>query len=108
MEHSPPREETPGLPPAVTHPGDSGSLTAPHEQSLFEPAGKGWFAAWDRIPLYLRILGAVILGVLVGLVPHALEYVQGYPHERALAFVGALEIPSKLVLRLLGALAAPL
>jgi Na+/H+-dicarboxylate symporter len=52
------------------------------------------FAAWHGVPLYLRILGAVILGVLVGVLlgPNA----------------APLQIPSRLVLRLLGALAAPL
>ena len=49
---------------------------------------------WQRIPLYLRILGGCLLGLVVGL---ALG-------ERA----AGLELPSKLVLQLLGALAAPL
>jgi Na+/H+-dicarboxylate symporter len=49
---------------------------------------------WRELPLYARILAAVALGVLVGL---ALG-----EHARA------LEIPAKLVLRLLGALAPPL
>lgn len=51
-------------------------------------------AWWHRTPLYLRILGAVVLGVVTGLIlgPYA----------------GPLEIPSRLVLRLLGALAPPL
>lgn len=52
------------------------------------------FAAWHGVPLYLRILGAVFLGVLVGLLLQK--------------NAGPLEIPSRLVLRLLGALAAPL
>ena len=51
----------------------------------------GW---WHGTPLYLRILGALILGAVVGAVfgPRA----------------GWLETPGKLVLRLLGALAPPL
>ena len=59
-----------------------------------EPAPRGMFAAWHSIPLYLRILAGVGLGVIVGLIfrEHA----------------APLAIPSKLVLRLLGALAPPL
>jgi Na+/H+-dicarboxylate symporter len=49
---------------------------------------------WHATPLYLRILGGVVLGVLVGLILQ----------ERA----HPLEVPSRLVLRLLGALASPL
>lgn len=55
---------------------------------------RGWLARWHRTPLYLRILGALVLGLLVGL---ALG-------ERA----HVLELPSKLILRLLAALAPPL
>ncbi len=59
-----------------------------------KPRPPGWFGRWHATPLYLRILGAVALGLLVGVVlgPGA----------------AALEIPSKLVLRVLGALAPPL
>jgi len=57
-------------------------------------AKPGLFAHWQAIPLYLRILGGVILGVIVGCILQ----------ERA----APLEIPSKLVLQLLGALATPL
>jgi Na+/H+-dicarboxylate symporter len=55
---------------------------------------RGLFARWHRTPLYLRIIGALILGVIVGVVlgPRA----------------AALALPSKLILRLLGALAPPL
>ena len=51
----------------------------------------GLFAWWHATPLYWRILGAVALGAIVGIVfgPRA----------------GGLEMPSKLVLRVLGALA---
>jgi Na+/H+-dicarboxylate symporter len=52
---------------------------------------RGVIAWWHRTPLYLRILGAMLLGVLAGVL---LE-------SRA----APLAIPSKLVLRLLGALA---
>lgn len=51
----------------------------------------GW---WRATPLYLRILGAVALGLVVGVTLG----------DQA----AALEIPAKLVLRLLGALAPPL
>ncbi|MBI5012282.1 MAG: dicarboxylate/amino acid:cation symporter [Methylocystis sp.] len=51
----------------------------------------GW---WRATPLYLRILGAVALGLAVGVTLG----------DQA----AALEIPAKLVLRLLGALAPPL
>ena len=57
-------------------------------------AGDGWLARWHATPLYLRILGAVVLGVIVGVTLG----------NRA----APLEIPSKLVLRVLGALAPPL
>lgn len=57
-----------------------------------EPTAKtGFLAWWHRTPLYLRIIGGIILGVLCGVLlgPAA----------------GSLAIPSKLVLRALGALA---
>jgi Na+/H+-dicarboxylate symporter len=54
----------------------------------------GLFHRWHSTPLYLRILAGVVLGVVVGLV--------------AGRHAGVFEIPSKLVLRLLGALASPL
>ena len=52
------------------------------------------WARWETMPLYARIAGGLVLGVVAGLAlgPHA----------------GPLDIPSKLVLRLLGALAPPL
>jgi DAACS family dicarboxylate/amino acid:cation (Na+ or H+) symporter len=51
-------------------------------------------ALWKRLPLYLRIVVGLVLGVAVGLVLQ----------ERA----GFLEAPAKLILRLLGLLAPPL
>ena len=59
-----------------------------------EDRSPGWFGWWHATPLYLRILGGVLLGVAVGL---ALGK-QAEP----------LIIPSRLVLRMLTALAAPL
>lgn len=55
------------------------------------PGALGW---WRATPLYLRILGAVALGVATGVALGA---------EAA-----PLEIPAKLILRILGALAPPL
>jgi Na+/H+-dicarboxylate symporter len=51
----------------------------------------GVIAWWHRTPLYLRIVGAMVLGAIAGLI----SGVEAAP----------LAIPSKLVLRLLGALA---
>jgi Na+/H+-dicarboxylate symporter len=70
--------EPPSAPPTTGQHGSPGGLF-------------GW---WRDMPLYLRILGGCVLGVLVGLLLG----------ERA----QPLAIPSQLVLRLLGALAAPL
>ncbi len=58
------------------------------------PANNGLIARWHNTPLYLRILGALILGVLAGVLLG----------ESA----APLAIPSKLILRLLGALAPAL
>lgn len=49
---------------------------------------------WRETPLYLRILGAVILGVIVGVLLGA--------------SAASLAVPAKLILRVLGALAPPL
>ena len=54
---------------------------------------KGWLAQWNGLPLYVRIVIAMVLGLVTGLVLG----------ERALPF----EIPSKVILQLLGALAPP-
>ena len=54
----------------------------------------GMATRWHETPLYLRIVGALFAGVLVGILlgPRA----------------GSLELPARLILRLLGALAPPL
>jgi Na+/H+-dicarboxylate symporter len=54
----------------------------------------GLLARWQAIPLYLRILGAGVLGIVVGLLLG----------EQAVI----LETPSRIVLTLLAALAAPI
>jgi Na+/H+-dicarboxylate symporter len=55
---------------------------------------RGFFARWHNTPLYIRIIGALILGCITGVMLG----------ERAVD----LAIPAKLVLRLLGALAPAL
>ncbi len=78
------------------------------------PSPGGWFGWWRAIPLYLRILAGVVLGVIVGVVLRELDPValriNPNLHDvlRPLEWAKALAIPSQLVLRLLGALAAPL
>jgi Na+/H+-dicarboxylate symporter len=59
---------------------------------------KSLWARWHRTPLYLRIIGALILGVIVGVV-------LGMFGETGVKIANGLSIPSKLVLRLLGAIA---
>lgn len=61
------------------------------ERTTDRQCALGW---WRATPLYLRILGAVALGLVVGV---------AFGEQAA-----ALETPAKLVLRLLGALAPPL
>ncbi len=65
------------------------------DRSLDQAAVRpGMWQRWQSWPLYLRIVGAVVLGVLLGLALG--EHAQ------------ALQLPSQLVLRVLGALAPPL
>ena len=56
--------------------------------------GTGILARWNKMPLYWRILIALVAGLLTGLLLG----------KRALVF----ELPSKIILQLLGALAPPL
>src|SRR5262245_57909354 len=65
-----------------------------NDMSLPKSGSRGWLARWDAIPLYVRIVIAMFLGLVTGLLLG----------ERALFF----EIPSKVILQLLGALAPPL
>jgi Na+/H+-dicarboxylate symporter len=70
-----------------TPPADPGDAPA-------EPRARNLFTWWHDTPLYLRIIGALVLGLVVGVsMGHAAE---------------PLEMPAKLILRLLGALAPPL
>lgn len=67
------------------------------------PRTSGFLAWWHRTPLYLRIIGGMVLGVVVGLLlgKGPLNLFFFTIREPA----ADLAIPSKLVLRLLGALA---
>ena len=67
-----------------------------------------FFQWWHHTPLYLRILGGVVFGVVVGLIVSSLSRDIPQSSEALRYFLLSLETPSKLVLRLLGALAAPL
>ncbi len=58
------------------------------------PARHGIWGRWTSVPLYLRIIGALVLGAVTGLV---------LGQE-----AGALAPPAKLILRLLSAIAPPL
>ncbi|HEY3498302.1 MAG TPA: dicarboxylate/amino acid:cation symporter, partial [Polyangiaceae bacterium] len=55
------------------------------------PPSKGWLAAYERTPLYLKILIGLVLGVITGVVFGA--------------DAKSLDLPARLVLRVLGALA---
>lgn len=74
-------------------PGPLASMSATDGRRL-PPRTGGLIAAWRRTPLYVRILAALALGVVTGLLLGG----------RA----GPLAVPSRLILRLLGALAPPL
>jgi DAACS family dicarboxylate/amino acid:cation (Na+ or H+) symporter len=96
------------------------AASAPSPDSPTPPSGRqNWlstlFAWWSRTPLYLRIIGGCVLGVLVGVALRQLHIAfQRFDDAsflgslRPLVWAEALAIPSQLVLRLLGALAAPL
>ncbi len=64
------------------------------EQTTIAEPSTGLIARWQAIPLYARIVMALVLGVMVGLM---------WDSEAAI-----LAVPGKLVLRLLGALAPAL
>ncbi len=64
------------------------------EKPLISTASTGLIARWQRIPLYARIVIALVLGIMVGLMLGS--------------DAAGLAVPGKLVLRLLGALAPAL
>jgi DAACS family dicarboxylate/amino acid:cation (Na+ or H+) symporter len=66
----------------------------PSAEAPAQPGRKGLWAWWTGIPLYARIIGALVLGLVVGVLlgPQA----------------GGLAMPAKLILRLLSAVAPPL
>jgi Na+/H+-dicarboxylate symporter len=68
---------------------DSTSASAAQATEL-----RGLMDRWFKTPLYVRILGGFILGIILGMVLGKQAHF--------------LEVPSKLVLRILGALAPPL
>lgn len=64
---------------------------------------QGMLARWNRIPLYLRIVIAMGLGVVCGLALGLIE-----PSAKREAIAGVLGVVSTAILQLLGALAPPL
>lgn len=78
---------------------DSNELSA--SETRLEEARKGWLARWHDTPLYVRIIGALVLGVITGVI-------LGATGERGYRIAESLAIPSRLILRLLGALAPAL
>lgn len=75
-----------------------------HETS---PQQTGIVARWHNTPLYLRIIGALIFGLILGLVLHS-QIVDEASSARISNITTNLAMPSKLVLRLLSALAPAL
>lgn len=87
-------------------------MTASEKQANL-PDDRSWLSFWQRTPLYIRILLGCVFGVVVGAVIYALDtwFAQlggRYAQWTAEWMVLPLEIPGKLVLRILGALATPL
>lgn len=78
---------------------ESGPQSSPGTGSPSSPplSNRTLWQRWHALPLYLRILAGVILGVIAGLALKA--------HPQVAAAFG---VPSKYVLQLLGALAPPL
>ncbi len=68
----------------------------------------GFFGWWNRTPLYQRILGALVLGVVFGMTFSPASTALGLSPAAAETVLKELELFSKLVLRLLGALAPAL
>jgi Na+/H+-dicarboxylate symporter len=88
-------------------------MTASHKNLPSPNVSSSLLARWQAMPLYVRIVLGCVLGVLVGGVIYLLDARfahWGEPYDRWTAerMVLPLEIPGKLVLRILGALAVPL
>jgi Na+/H+-dicarboxylate symporter len=86
-----------------------------NHQRLESSQSGGWLRFWQRTPLYLQIVWACILGAIIGVALRELDVILRQADQggiagnlQPLAWAQGLAIPSKLVLRLLGALAAPL
>ncbi|HEY0074204.1 MAG TPA: cation:dicarboxylase symporter family transporter, partial [Abditibacteriaceae bacterium] len=85
----------------------SDSPVKSHETPDEMPQGVSLFMRWHNTPLYLRIIGALVLGLLLGLMLHS-QIVDDASRERIARISENLAMPSKLVLRLLSALAPAL
>ena len=70
-----------------------------------QPRSGGLIAWWERTPLYLRILAAVILGVILGVSVRPLTTAFGWNTEAALK---VLDAPGQIILQMLKVLAAPI
>ncbi|HVE16039.1 MAG TPA: dicarboxylate/amino acid:cation symporter [Chthoniobacterales bacterium] len=68
----------------------------------------GFFGWWNRTPLYQRILGGLVLGVITGEILSWCKGTPADPNVPVMEVLAGLAIFSKLVLRLLGALAPAL
>ncbi len=73
------------------------SATSPHE-GIGGSTGNGW----QRTPLYVRILIAMVIGTIIGLILHNQGYIKS-PEQAT-----NIKLPATLILRLLQALATPL
>ena len=69
------------------------------------PRERGIIDWWEHFPLYLRILAAVILGVLLGISVRPMTTALGINTEAALK---VLDAPGQIILQMLKVLAAPL
>jgi Na+/H+-dicarboxylate symporter len=85
-----------------------------HASSVRHEPGEprsGFLARWHQTPLYYRIIGALILGVLVAIIlsPAAMPAPDvPFRTKYGVSICESLGFPSALILRLLGALAPPL